>query len=62
MFKAQIKVLDNAALQGVCSCTWRGNAIAQTAGVSKAIEAAQGEIDSHIHIPKPPKAPRKKKS
>ena len=54
-YKTRIKVLDSGALQGVCSCTWEGNALAQSSGLTKAMEAVQKEIQSHKHIPAPPK-------
>lgn len=50
--KAQIKVLDNQALQGICSCGWKGNALAQSSGLAKAMAAVQDEIQSHKHLPK----------
>jgi hypothetical protein len=47
-----MKVLDNSALQGVCSCGWTGNALAQASGIAIAMAAVQSEIQAHKHIPK----------
>lgn len=54
-YKTRIRVLDSGALQGVCSCTWVGNALAQSSGVAAAMAAVQSEIQAHKHIPKPKK-------
>lgn len=50
VYKAKVKVLDNLALQGVCSCGWEGNAIAQSSGANAAYLAAAKEIDDHQHV------------
>lgn len=49
-YKSRIKVLDNMALQGVCSCGWVGNALVQSSGLDKALAATQSEIQTHKHI------------
>ncbi len=54
-YKTRIKILDSGALCGVCLCGWSGNAIAQTAGLDKAMAAVQSEIQGHTHVPKPKK-------
>jgi hypothetical protein len=54
-YKDKIRVLDNSALQGVCSCGWVGNALAQTSGLAKAMTEVQKEIQGHKHIPAPKK-------
>lgn len=59
-YKSRIKVLDSGALQGVCSCSWVGNALAQTSGLSVAMAAVQSEIQAHTHVPKPKKKKVKK--
>lgn len=51
-YKSQLKVLDNSAIQGVCSCGWTGNPLAQTSGLAAAMAAVQSEIQGHKHIPK----------
>jgi hypothetical protein len=61
-YKTRIRVLDNGALQGVCSCTWVGNALAQTSGVGAAMAAVQSEIQAHKHIPKPKKVKNARQS
>lgn len=60
MKKTSIKVLDNGALQGVCSCSWKGNAFVQKSGLTSAITAAGNEIAEHKCLPQP-KKPRKKR-
>ena len=54
-FKSNIKVLDSSALQGVCSCGWTGNALAQSAGLALAMAGVQSEIQGHKHMPQPKK-------
>lgn len=54
-YKDRIKVLDNGALQGACSCGWSGNALAQSAGLALAMASVQSEIQGHKHIPAPKK-------
>jgi hypothetical protein len=61
-FKSRIKVLDNSALQGVCSCGWSGNALAQSSGLTKAMDAVQSEIQAHKHVPQPKKERKKRVS
>lgn len=58
-FKSQIKVLDNSSLCGICSCGWKGNAFAQSSGLSAAMTAAQQEIQAHKHLPQPKKTRKK---
>lgn len=59
-YKTRIKVLDNNALQGVCSCGWNGNAASMVKGVSAAMAVVQQEIQAHKHIPKERKNAKKK--
>lgn len=59
-YKARIKVLESSALQGICSCGWVGNALAQTSGLAVALAAVQSEIQGHSHVPKPKKEKRVK--
>lgn len=54
-YKSRIKVLESSALQGICSCGWTGNALAQSSGLATAMAAVQSEIQGHAHIPKPKK-------
>lgn len=54
-YKTRIKVLESSALQGVCSCGWVGNALAQSSGLSVAMTAVQSEIQGHKHLPQPKK-------
>lgn len=51
-YKTKTEVLDSGALRGVCSCGWRGNALAQSSGLTVAIAAVAEEIKTHKHLEK----------